>query len=78
MVDFFLSKTSSSGTLATLPLPLSLQTFFRYFYNALDTFASKMKFLAFLMASKVLNVMLIPHIGDSSRLSFFPYFFEQP
>jgi len=27
-------------------LPPSLQTFFRYFYNALDTFSLKFKFLA--------------------------------
>jgi len=28
VVDFFLPKTSSSGTLATLPLPPRLQIFF--------------------------------------------------
>jgi len=45
-VKHCLEKCISSGTLATLPLPPSLQTFFRYFYNALDTFALKIKFLA--------------------------------
>jgi len=37
-------KSDSSGMLATLPLPPSLQTC--YFYNALGTFAPKIKSLA--------------------------------
>jgi len=36
----------SSGMLAILPLLLTLQTFFCYFYNALDMVAPKIKFLA--------------------------------
>jgi len=39
-------KSFSSGMLAILPLPPSLQNFFCYFYNALDSFASKIKGLS--------------------------------
>jgi len=38
--QLFRRNSFSSGT---LPLPPSLQTFCRYFYNTLDTFAPKIK-----------------------------------
>jgi len=46
MVENLEKRSASRGTLATLPLLPSLQTFFRYFYSALDTCAPKIKFLA--------------------------------